>query len=468
MDTPTSGPGSVLLRGRYRPTELISRGGMSSVFRARDEFLDRDVAVKIFQAGTPDQIEVGKQELKVLAGLSHHGLVTLLDAGVDTSTPDDPHIFLVMELIESTDLAQRLVDGPLSSRNVAYIGFDIAEGLEYVHQRGIVHRDVKPGNILIVDYGKDEVRPRALLTDFGIAAFGAEQVAIIDGRTVGTAAYLSPEQARGEVLTSASDVYSLGLVLLEALTGSMAFTGAQKESIKARLLADPVISRDLPDDWRTLLRAMTARNPMERPPIRDVILALRAISIDEVGRHRAGDTIVPNDEEARMEAVRRYDLPEGQPDAALDRITSLAARIFNVPVAIVSVVDNDRIRFSSHHGLDITEIGRDGGLCASAIFSDKPWIVTDARNDPRTLANPLVASDFGLQFYAGVPLRTDDGHALGTLCVIDFEPREVTDEEITTLTDLAAMVMSELEVRLHNRQLAESEGLQRVESATSR
>jgi len=468
MDTPTSGPGSVLLRGRYRPTDLISRGGMSSVFRARDEFLDRDVAVKIFQAGTPDQIEVGKQELKVLAGLSHHGLVTLLDAGVDTSTPDDPHIFLVMELIESTDLAQKLVDGPLPSRNVAYIGFDIAEGLEYVHQRGIVHRDVKPGNILIVDYGKDEVRPRALLTDFGIAAFGAEQVAIVDGRTVGTAAYLSPEQARGEVLTPASDVYSLGLVLLEALTGCMAFTGAQKESIKARLLADPMIPHELPDDWRNLLRAMTARNPMERVPIRDVILALRRISIDELGRHRADDPIVPNDESARMEAVGRYDLLDTPPDGAFDRITALAARIFNVPVAIVSVVDSDRIWFKSHHGLDISEIGRDGGLCASAIFSDKPWIVTDARSDPRTFANPLVASDFGLQFYAGIPLRTGDGHALGTLCVLDFEPREITDAEIATLSDLAAMVMSELELRLESRRLAESGGSRHVESATSR
>jgi len=455
VNLPTSGPGSVVLRGRYRPTDLIARGGMASVYRARDEFLDRDVAVKIFQAATPEQIEVGKQELKVLAGLSHHGLVTLLDAGVDQSSPDDPHIFLVMELIESRNLADALRDGPLGSRAAGYVGFDIAEGLEYVHQRGIIHRDVKPGNILLVDYGdSDEVRPRAKLTDFGIAAFGDVQPAPIDGKTVGTAAYLSPEQARGAVLTPASDVYSLGLVLLEALTGTLAFPGTLKESIAARLELDPIVPAGLPDDWRALISAMTTRIPVDRPPIRDVILALRHIIIEELGKHRADESIIPVDESARMEAVRRYNVLDTPSDGTFDRITALAARIFDVPVAIVSIVDHDRIWFKSHHGLDVDEIPRDPGLCASAILNDKPWIVTDARTDPRTLTNPLVASEFGLQFYAGVPLRTREGHSLGTICVLDFEPREVTPSEIASLEDLAAMIMSELELRLESRKIA--------------
>ena len=97
---------------------------------------------------------------------------------------------------------------------------------------------------------------------------------------------------------------------------------------------------------------------------------------------------------------------------------------------------------------------RDPGLCASAIMSDVPWVVEDARSDPRALANPLVAGEFGLQFYAGVPLKTSDGHNLGTLCVLDFEPRTVTPEEITTLEDLASVVMNELELRLETRRAA--------------
>ena len=154
-----------------------------------------------------------------------------------------------------------------------------------------------------------------------------------------------------------------------------------------------------------------------------------------------------------MSAVRRYDVLDTPPDGAFDRITALAARIFNVPIALVTVVDHDRIWFKSRHGLPVEQIDRDPGLCASAILQHEPWVVRDARVDPRTLANPLVAGELGLQFYAGAPLRTRDGHNLGTMCVIDVEPREFTVGETATLHDLAAMVMSELELRLERRQV---------------
>lgn len=148
-----------------------------------------------------------------------------------------------------------------------------------------------------------------------------------------------------------------------------------------------------------------------------------------------------------MAAVRRYDILDTPPDGAFDRITALASRIFNVPIAIVSVVDEDRIWFKSHHGVDIAEIGRDPGLCASAILSDDPRILPDASRDPHALANPLVAGEFGLRFYAGVPLRTFDGYNLGTLCVIDTEPRMSLDHEMSQLRDLASVVMDQLELR---------------------
>ncbi len=165
---------------------------------------------------------------------------------------------------------------------------------------------------------------------------------------------------------------------------------------------------------------------------------------------------LPAAEDARLAAVRRYDILDTPPDGAFDRIAQLAARLLDVPIAIVSVVDTERIWFKSHLGLDVTQIEREPGLCASAILGDEPWIVTDAVRDPRTLANPLVAGEFGLRFYAGAPLTTHDGFNLGTLCVIDREPRPVTVAETRLLTQLAAVVMDELELRRSARLAVES------------
>jgi sigma-B regulation protein RsbU (phosphoserine phosphatase) len=149
-----------------------------------------------------------------------------------------------------------------------------------------------------------------------------------------------------------------------------------------------------------------------------------------------------------MAAVGRYEILDTPPDGAFDRITNLAARIFEVPIATITVVDEDRIWFKSKHGIDAEQIGRDPGLCASAIIEYEPWVVNDALSDPRTLENPLVRGDLGLRFYAGAPLTTADGYNLGTLNIIDKEPRELTDDQLMTLKQLADIVVDELELRL--------------------
>lgn len=163
-------------------------------------------------------------------------------------------------------------------------------------------------------------------------------------------------------------------------------------------------------------------------------------------------SIMPDNETQRIAAVKRYDILDTPPDGAFDRITNIAARRFEVPISIISIVDHDRIWFKSHHGLDVKQIDRDPGLCASAILSDLPHVLSNAAIDPRSLANPLVAGDFGLRFYAGVPLRTQDGFNLGTLCVIDKEPRPVNQKQIDDLKDLASVVMDQMELRLSARQ----------------
>jgi GAF domain-containing protein len=159
----------------------------------------------------------------------------------------------------------------------------------------------------------------------------------------------------------------------------------------------------------------------------------------------------PANEQQRIETVKKYDILDTPPDGNFDNITTLAAAIFKVPIAIISIVDADRIWFKSHYGLEVNQINRDPGLCASAILSNDPYIIENALHDPRSLANPLVASDFGLHFYAAVPLQAENNCNLGTLCLLDKSPRKFTEEEIQILKQLAQVVMNEMNMRLELR-----------------
>lgn len=159
----------------------------------------------------------------------------------------------------------------------------------------------------------------------------------------------------------------------------------------------------------------------------------------------------PANEEKRIEALKRYNILDTPPDGSFDRITKLASSIFDVPIAIISLVDTERIWFKSAHGLNVNQINRDPGLCASAILSEDVYVVNNAATDPRTLTNPLVAGDFGLRFYAAAPLQTEDQCNLGTLCIIDKTPRDLTEKEQKILKGLADVVMDEMELRLSLR-----------------
>ncbi|MEG4498569.1 diguanylate cyclase [Microcoleus sp. F10-C6] len=169
----------------------------------------------------------------------------------------------------------------------------------------------------------------------------------------------------------------------------------------------------------------------------------------------------PANESERLECLRRYQILDTPPDGAFDRITAIAARFFRVPIAVVTLVDRDRIWFKSRYGLDIQQIDREPGLCASAIWQDDVYEIKNALEDPQTIVNPLVLGAFGLRFYAAAPLKTHDGYNLGTLCIIDKHPRHLSAEEKATLRDLAAIVMDEMELRLSARKLIEKTEAQR-------
>ncbi|WP_306906932.1 serine/threonine-protein kinase [Arthrobacter pascens] len=274
-DSPSSIRNEVV-GGRYRLGEVIGRGGMSSVYCARDENLGRDVALKLFAPQAPDAEELKRQEaeIQLLATLNHPGLVTLFDAGIDTRIPDEPRPFLTMELVDGQDLRTRIGLGPVPLDELAVIGAGIADALAYVHGLGIIHRDVKPANILLVQIRPGEpLRPK--LTDFGIARIADSPRLTATGTMVGTAAYLSPEQAMGSPVTPASDIYSLGLVLLECIKRTVEYPGNAVESAVARLHRAPEIPDDVPSEWADLIRSMTAVEPLMRPAAGDVEIALR-------------------------------------------------------------------------------------------------------------------------------------------------------------------------------------------------
>ncbi|MEO9211275.1 MAG: GAF domain-containing sensor histidine kinase [Ginsengibacter sp.] len=156
-------------------------------------------------------------------------------------------------------------------------------------------------------------------------------------------------------------------------------------------------------------------------------------------------------EKERILSLQKYNILDTPPDGSFDRITRLAAQLLDVPIAIVTLVDTDRIWFKSRYGLDVQQIPRDPGLCASAILGDDFYEVNDAPSDPRTLANPLVASEFGLRFYAAVPLKVKEGYNLGTLCVIDKKPRKLLQKDIEILKYLSDILIDQMELRLAAR-----------------
>ena len=248
-----------LLGGRYRLGSIIGSGGVADVYRADDVVSGEAVAVKVLRNLTGSDLRRFELEARALERLRHRAIVRLRDVGEQDGSP-----FIVLDLVEGDPLSQVLHDSALDESEVTSMGSSLASALAHAHELGIVHRDVKPGNVL-VDRGR-----AVYLTDFGIARLvGSSTVTTVTsltdpGLVIGTAAYLAPEQVRGDSVGPKADVYSLGLVLLEAITGERAFAGPPVASALARLEHQPNIPPLTP--WlASLLSAMTSSAPSERP-----------------------------------------------------------------------------------------------------------------------------------------------------------------------------------------------------------
>ncbi len=251
---------------------------MASVYQATDVALGRSVALKLFKVDAADPSETERQqaEVAVLASLNHFALVTLFDAGAAVIDGEE-RTYFVMEFVDGLDLRSRIAQGRLPAGEVAELGADLAEALHYVHSRGIIHRDIKPANILLAPSDFPGRSTHAKLADFGIARLLADTRLTATGALIGTASYLSPEQALGAAIGAPTDVYSLGLVLLECLTGERVFPGTAVESAMARLQRDPEMPPGLGPDWEDVLEAMTRREPGDRIGADEAAVRLRAL-----------------------------------------------------------------------------------------------------------------------------------------------------------------------------------------------
>ena len=250
------------LNGRYRLEERIAAGGMSTVYRALDETLERQVAVKLMHrevAGDSDHLERFRREARAVAQLSHPQIVSVIDAGEDDGRP-----YIVLEYVAGETLKHRIRrEGQMPIPEAVAYAIEIARGLEAAHAHHIVHRDVKPQNVLIDDEGTAKV------TDFGIARTLEEEGLTADGRVLGTTDYVSPEQALGQHVTGQSDLYSLGVVLYEMLTGEVPFHGDNQVAVAMKHVREElpdvrVLRPEVSAALAAVVDTATAKHPVER------------------------------------------------------------------------------------------------------------------------------------------------------------------------------------------------------------
>ena len=282
------------LGGRYLIEGLVGRGAVSEVYRAEDLWEGRPVAVKVLRAGAADAVRFDK-EVQLLRGLRHAHLVTLCDSGEHRGLP-----YLVLDLHDRT-VADAIAAGPLPVDAVARVGREVASALAYVHAAGIVHRDVKPSNLLLAADGG------ARLADLGAARLVDSARVTATGMTIGTPAYLAPEQVSGADVGPAADVYALGLVLIEAASGRRAFEGSHPELLAARVARRPVVPAEVPGSWRALVAAMTDLDPARRPSA--------AAVVEQLDPHRLA--AAGSETEVLAVATAAAGVPQGEQTAVL-------------------------------------------------------------------------------------------------------------------------------------------------------
>ncbi|MGM1060699.1 serine/threonine-protein kinase [Saccharothrix sp. Mg75] len=338
--------------GRYALGALYGTGGTAEVYQAFDTELERRVAIKLFRgtATREDGIRLGR-EVDVSARLWCPGMVAVHDTGSFRG-----RAFFVMQAVEGGTLRRRMREPPPpASESVARIGVQVAEVLAHLHRHDVVHRDVKPSNILL-----DRDDQRAYLADFGLVLQSQATRVTRSGFVVGTPAYLAPEQVRGGEVTSSVDVFALGLVLLECLTGQPGYLGGDTESALARLHRGPLIPDDLPGPWRDTLTAMTSLSARRRPTAADCAERLAAMA------HPSSSSARPPD----VERIVVAEPPVAPRGARRHLLRAGAAAVLTAATALLVVLDSTDVLFVEDNGQP--DIGTSVGPTTSTSMADPP------------------------------------------------------------------------------------------------
>ncbi|HEU5065453.1 MAG TPA: protein kinase [Gaiellaceae bacterium] len=293
-----------LIAGRYELEQLVGSGGMSNVFRAHDRLLERTVALKILHeqyTRDDDYVERFRREARAVAKLAHPNIVTVIDRG-----EQDGRQFIVFEYVDGPNLKDLTRDGPLEVHEAIGLTLQVAHALSFAHERGLVHRDVKPQNVLLNEDGQAKV------TDFGIARSLDMQGVTQTGTVLGTSDYIAPEQARGQRVDPKTDIYSLGAVLYELLVGDVPFSGDNFVAVAMRHLNEPVPSvlehrPDCPPRLDFAIQRAMAKDPDDRfASMDDFVAELEACRTEVDGRGDEGATmIVPPARRGPRRAERR-------------------------------------------------------------------------------------------------------------------------------------------------------------------
>jgi tetratricopeptide (TPR) repeat protein len=464
-----------LLRGRFEVGEVVREGGMGVVFRARDRETGRDVAIKTLLEGASVYAERFERESALLSRLRHPAVVSYVAHG--TSERGEP--FLAMDWLEGEELTDRLARGPLPLAESRSLALRMAEALGAAHALGIVHRDVKPANVFLVGGNV----ARATLIDFGVALAASDGPRRTrTGLIIGTPGYMAPEQARASrVIDARADVYALGCVLFECLTGTAPFTGDHPVAVLAKVLIDDAprlrsMARDAPADLDALLAAMLAKDPAERPadgnavalalgaapkaePARatasvmpesitadervvvHVILAARALDASDLGRTIVDASPVAVEEIERRFGVRVEQLADGSalatvrpgalgPKGGAVRAATVArelARELAAPVALASGLERMR------RGAPLGEVvDRAAALSGAAARAGVKGVVTDE------LTTSLLRGAWGVRERDGLRMLEDAAVQSGPARRLVGREREVS-----TLVSLFDEVESE-------------------------
>lgn len=445
--------------GKYDIVEKIGSGGFGTVYKAWDPLIKRHVAIKTCEVGNKDIRNRFFREAQLAGGLQHPNITLVYEFGFEGDVP-----FLVQEFLPGEDLDRMIKAGaPISLPDKLKIMLGIAFGLEYAHKAGVMHRDIKPANVRVLD------NQSVKIMDFGIAkSVDPGGDITMTGITVGSSSYMSPEQIGGDTIDFRTDIFSFGILAYELLSYRKPFRNENLFLLLEQIVKeDPVplaeIAPGLPAALVEIVEKAMAKRPEDRfasaKDLRNALIAVQQqIPSGETEADRLHTVRHPADDSVRLRALERYEILDTEPDAAFDDLARLAAQVCSAPFAVVSFVDRDREWFKSRIGIERSEVPREGSFGAETILQRGVLELPDACADERFAANPLVATDQTCRFYAGTPLVTDEGFAVGTLAVLDAVTRELSTGQIESLRSIARQVVAQLELRRLRRSDREQSG----------